>query len=667
MESKNLFNQQNNIMIPNPMNTNMYNNDMMQNLMNNIIYNNTMMLNPMNNIMYNNDMMLNPMNNIIYNNDMMQNPMNNLTNNYMIQNHMNNLMNNCMTQIPNNNININNNNKINNKENIPIENSTVIELDNNETIKYYLYPKIEFTEEEKKSSKVLLVLGQTGHGKTTFINALINIYLGITINDKFRYLSVKPEKNQLNSQTKEITIYKVRPKKGLNFPPLIIVDTPGFCDTEGKDKDKENAEKFQEFFGSKEIKNINCILYIIVGANSRFGEIDKYIINNLLNLFSRNVKENFVVGVTNFTPHNKEDIPNIINSLSHENHFYYQNVLKNDELSREQVINSYWYFASDNKIILDNKIERNELEKVKWKLTEKEIIKFLENKIKILDAKNLLDSQKVLNNRFQLENEIISFTEKINVLILKKKVYEDNLRKANEYREIIIAIRNKIDKNKLEKKNILQTLKEIRNALPYMKAIKSGKIKTEKENLICELCELNCHKNCDCVINTWFCSMISFSGECKICNHSFRVHKKEKFIYIYNLENEPLLYNENNRELDYYINFLSNTQKEEELHLNALNEYDNILKNTLNYLYTQIRICNAEIEGVERQNLSVENEIIEVLKIIKINLDFLRSNALNKETRTIKIFIEEFIINKDEKEKEIINNLFQKYQNHYLN
>ena len=87
----------------------------------------------------------------------------------------------------------------------------------------------------------------------------------------------------------------------------------------------------------------------------------------------------------------------------------------------------------------------------------------------------------------------------------------------------------------------------------------------------------------------------------------------------------------------------------------------------MNYLNKQIGICSGKIEEAEVQNLSVENDIIEVLKKIKVNLDFLRNNALNKEARTIKIFIEEYKKNKDEKEKEIINNLFQTYQNQLIN
>ena len=175
-----------------------------------------------------------------------------------------------------------------------------------------------------------------------------------------------------------------------------------------------------------------------------------------MNLFGKNVKENFVVGATNFIQESKNDIPNIIKSLSDENHFYYQNVLKKDNSSRDEVINSYWYFSSDNKIISNNNIEGNKREKEKWEYTEEQIKFFIENKIKKLEEKNLEESKNVLNNRFQLENEINSFTEKIDVLILRKTAYESNLNEQKNYKELIIEVRNKLKKNDLEKINIME-------------------------------------------------------------------------------------------------------------------------------------------------------------------------------------------------------------------
>ena len=680
MEANNQNNQNYNIAMQNQMN-NLIFNGMLQNPMNNNFMYNEMMLNQINNNFMNNGMIQTPLNNnnFMYNGMMQnQNQMNNPIFNRMIQNPMNNnfIYNGNLQNQMNNQIysetpfnarmtNPNYLNNIINEENKPINGSIKLDIDNNKRIQYYLYPIIVFTEEELNNSKVLLLIGRTGHGKTTFMNALVNIYSGITFNDKFRYLLVINEnQKQTKSITKEITIYKIRSKQSLNYPPLIIIDTPGFGDTEGEKEDKMNLIKFKEFFDSKKIKYINCILYIIIGADPRFGENDKNIINYLLNLFSKNVKDNFVVGVTNCFPDSKNDIPNIITSLADESHYYYQNVLKSDNISRDKVLKSFWYFTSENKIISNNMIEGNQREKEKYDYTVNQIKYFIENKIKILDKKNIEDSKNVLNNRFQLENEINSFTEKIDVLIIKKIVFEANINEQINYRNLITAIRDKLDKNKLEIKNISQTLKEINNTLPYMKKIINKQIKTKNENLICEECQSNCHKNCNCnltILSNWFCIMISPIGACKICNHCRASHKIEKFIYIQKEENERLI-NNDTEELENYIKFLKDKKRDELYHMDAINNDNILLNKALINFNNQIKNCDKEINKAKIQNLSIENEIIVTLKNIQMNLDFLRENALNKENRTIKSFVKDYAKNKNDKEKKIIQNLFKNYE-----
>ena len=61
------------------------------------------------------------------------------------------------------------NDDIKNSENFPIENSIELELNNDKLKKLYLYPEIDFTEEESKDSKVLLIIGQTGQGKSILL------------------------------------------------------------------------------------------------------------------------------------------------------------------------------------------------------------------------------------------------------------------------------------------------------------------------------------------------------------------------------------------------------------------------------------------------------------------------------------------------------------------
>ena len=283
-------------------------------------------------------------------------------------------------------IEINNNEEINQSTNInnkPIKGS--IEISNLSTkIRYFIYPKITFSSQEENDSKVLLLIGKTGDGKSSFVNALINIYLGIKFEDNFRYLLIiNDNEDQRESITKDITVYNIRPKKGLNFPPLKIIDTPGFGDTEGFEEDEKNINRFKKLFEDN-LYYVNCICYIVNADEVRVGFHQKYVFKSIMGLFAENVKENFFVGVTHFKPLNKNNIPNIIkNSLSLEDSFYYKYILKNDqEYNREEILKPNWYFYSENQIILDCNIEGNEKEKFIYDITEEQIQNFIEKRIK---------------------------------------------------------------------------------------------------------------------------------------------------------------------------------------------------------------------------------------------------------------------------------------------
>ena len=209
---------------------------------------------------------------------------------------------------------------------------------------------------------------------------------------------MKKKKNEIESNTKDITIYKIRPKEGLDFPPLKIVDTPGFGDTQGIEEDMKHIEKFQSIFENI-LVDINCICFIIKSTTCREDSYQKYVFNCIINLFAENVKDSFIVGVTNFIPLSDDEKPNCIkNSLSVEKSYYYQNILKNDKMTREEILNSDWYFACDNKIVisyLDNNARQF------WEKTNKNI-KFFINKVKKLESKKIKESSNIIQIRRDL-------------------------------------------------------------------------------------------------------------------------------------------------------------------------------------------------------------------------------------------------------------------------
>ena len=86
-----------------------------------------------------------------------------------------------------------------------------------------------------KRCKTILMMGASGAGKTTWINAMINYILGIKWQTPFRFLlidEVVRGGSQAFSQTSEVTVYDIHYQDGFSIPfTLTIVDTPGFGDT----------------------------------------------------------------------------------------------------------------------------------------------------------------------------------------------------------------------------------------------------------------------------------------------------------------------------------------------------------------------------------------------------------------------------------------------------
>ena len=104
-------------------------------------------------------------------------------------------------------------------------------------------------------SKTILLMGATGSGKTTLINAMVNYIFGVEWEDPFRFMLINEEgdstrpKSQMHSQTGKVTAYELHHQEGFKIPySLIIVDTPGYGDTKGVERDYEITDFIPQFF-----------------------------------------------------------------------------------------------------------------------------------------------------------------------------------------------------------------------------------------------------------------------------------------------------------------------------------------------------------------------------------------------------------------------------------
>lgn len=176
-------------------------------------------------------------------------------------------------------------------------------------LRIYQYPRIlirpdpEFpgcsviSEQEMSEAKVMILMGQTGTGKSTTINAMVNFLMGVHPDDDFRYELIieDSKKQQSKSQTTSPNIYCVR--SNIGYPTVVIIDTPGYGDTGGLEKDQQIDEMVKDLFKVK-VELVNLVCFVVKASMNRIGAAENYVYSKVLNLFGKDIGENFQFLIT---------------------------------------------------------------------------------------------------------------------------------------------------------------------------------------------------------------------------------------------------------------------------------------------------------------------------------------------------------------------------------
>ena len=152
--------------------------------------------------------------------------------------------------------------------------------------------------------RVFLVVGATGAGKSTLINAITNYVLGVKWEDNFRFQLVSNEKgkSQAHSQTEWITAYTFHWQKDFPFKfSLTVIDTPGFGDTRGLERDQHITTQIKEFFsfpGKDGINHLHDVGFVTQASQARLTPTQRYIFHSILSIFGNDMKDNISVMAT---------------------------------------------------------------------------------------------------------------------------------------------------------------------------------------------------------------------------------------------------------------------------------------------------------------------------------------------------------------------------------
>jgi GTPase SAR1 family protein len=151
------------------------------------------------------------------------------------------------------------------------------------------------------NERVLLLIGATGAGKSTLINGIVNYITDVCWNDDFRFKLIvdRESKSQSQSQTNQITAYSFH---GFHLPyTLTVIDTPGFGDTRGIERDRTIVNQIKELFSagkSDSIDQIHGIGFVSQASNPRLTPTQKYIFDSVLSIFGKDIASNIFLMLT---------------------------------------------------------------------------------------------------------------------------------------------------------------------------------------------------------------------------------------------------------------------------------------------------------------------------------------------------------------------------------
>ena len=369
--------------------------------------------------------------------------------------------------------------------NKPIKSCKFVTKKNNLNI--YMYPKINLDSSMIQKCKNLIMIGETGSGKTTLINCFINYLMGINKYDDFRYILIDENKNKIKniSQTSNINSYYILPLNK-DLPPIRVIDTPGFGDTR-ENFDEKVTNEFRNFFETE--KNMDLICLVMNSTSNRDTKFQKYIMSNILGIFGKDIIFNFVVLLT----FSDGGPPLILNSFKSKDNLFYGIINNIPEPS---------YISFNNSSIFSGETKNKNLY---WDISYNGFSKLISK---------LMNTNK---NGLSLTREVIKLRNEIS---LKSET-------LNKFIDNCLEIQDSLD-NYFKKFN--EQYMEMENNKDYFYIIKK-EIYEKKDtecgihNINCLTCNKTCHKLCQEIKgdNILTCKIMKNSF-CEICKCSYKKH-----------------------------------------------------------------------------------------------------------------------------------------------
>ncbi|XP_051899559.1 uncharacterized protein LOC127585884 [Pristis pectinata] len=386
----------------------------------------------------------------------------------------------------------------------------------------------------KQRMKTIVVMGATGAGKTTLINAMINYILGVEWENNFRYMLIQEEtgKSQAESQTSSITAYQLHHQERFKIDySLTVIDTPGFGDTRGISRDQQITDHIREFFTSPQgVDQIDAVCFVAQASLARLTHTQKYVFDSILSIFGKDIAENIQILVTfadgQISPILEAlkvaEVPCPKEKNGMPLHFKFNNsaTFAQRPASGNSVNKKRSYGSTEEE-------EDDYFNAMFWKMGVCNMKEFF-RALSTMESRSLSVTQKVLKEGNQREAAL----EELHIKIRGKLT---ELEELQQTQRVLKLRQTKLDANgdfEYEIKVTVAVKKDISGTGFYANN--------------CWKCHFTCHDPCIVYFNIlkYCCSAMDWWGNCKVCPQkcSFTDHVIETYRYDYETKMEKRTY-----------------------------------------------------------------------------------------------------------------------------
>ncbi len=359
----------------------------------------------------------------------------------------------------------------------------------------------------KRRQRTILMLGATGSGKSTLINALVNYVLGVEWEDDFRFklIDESTDKSQAHSQTDLVTTYDLYEMKGSRLGySLTVVDTPGFGDTRGLEKDKEIMDQLQSYFKSHHgIQQLEAVCFVVQSSLPRLTATQKHIFDSILSIFGQDIGNNIRLMVT-FADN---ALPPVLEAVKEAGIPSPTDPLTGLPLHHK--FNNSIFFTS-------NKGDRdsNEFNRTYFDMAVTGFDRFFDD-LSRMEATSLTLTREVLEERKRLEALVEGLQMRTEIKLTRVDEFQ-------QIKKILMENREQMEANK-------NFEFEVEFLVPKATDIsRSGQFTTN-----CQKCKTTCHFPCRQAADEskHLCSVMDPNGRCRICSCPWNEHFNQKYRY----------------------------------------------------------------------------------------------------------------------------------------